>query len=286
MDLLPKWSPKNPLEVIAIFIALIYGICALLLGAAVGTLEKYNQTAMVWFIILFPVAVLAVFGWLVRNHHTKLYAPGDYRSDDAFHGAQAASESLAPRLEEEIVEPPAGLADPPEHEAAPVEVPPEVRQAPEPDAAVEAQPESGTSSQRSSTALNAYLVEGLAFQELQKEFNASVRRHLSLPTTYGASKIVDGALETAAGMAIVEVRTLSSHADTARRIRESFSNLSGFDRSAISRNARLIAVFIVADELQRLKISTQIYNIQLKQYSDIEVRVFVYANLLHKYGFE
>jgi hypothetical protein len=75
---------KNPLGIIAIFISLIYGISGLLFSQAVKDLSPQNQTIMVWFIVLFPVAVLTVFAWLVVRHHYKLYAPGDYRSDDMF----------------------------------------------------------------------------------------------------------------------------------------------------------------------------------------------------------
>jgi hypothetical protein len=38
----------------------------------------------VWFLVAFPVIVLALFGWLVSQHPEKLYAPGDFRSDDNF----------------------------------------------------------------------------------------------------------------------------------------------------------------------------------------------------------
>jgi hypothetical protein len=34
--------------------------------------------------VLFPVFVLATFGWLVSKHHEKLFGPGDYKSDAGF----------------------------------------------------------------------------------------------------------------------------------------------------------------------------------------------------------
>src|SRR5262245_17829050 len=81
---LPTWSARNPLGIIALFISLIYGMSALLLGTSVSSLLPANQTVLVYFIVVFPFVVLSVFGWLVSRHHTKLYGPADYRTDKGF----------------------------------------------------------------------------------------------------------------------------------------------------------------------------------------------------------
>lgn len=78
-----KGLARNPLGIIALFIVLIYGFAALTLGIN-ARLEASDRTPLVWFLVLFPVAVLVLFGWLVSSHHEKLYAPGDYRSDESF----------------------------------------------------------------------------------------------------------------------------------------------------------------------------------------------------------
>ncbi|MEJ2621700.1 MAG: hypothetical protein P8163_16015 [Candidatus Thiodiazotropha sp.] len=77
-----KALSKNPLGIIALFIVLIYGFAALLVGSSsqIGAEERYP---IVWFLVIFPVIVLAVFGWLVSQHYEKLYAPRDYNSDEA-----------------------------------------------------------------------------------------------------------------------------------------------------------------------------------------------------------
>lgn len=94
-----KGLARNPLGIIALFIVLIYGFAALTLGFN-SHLESGERLPLVWFLVLFPVAVLALFGWLVSQHNEKLYAPSDYRSDDSFlrrkeqtekHTAQAAA---------------------------------------------------------------------------------------------------------------------------------------------------------------------------------------------------
>lgn len=293
MDLprLPKWSPKNPLEVIAIFIALIYGICALLLGYAVKSLSEPNQTVMVWFVVLFPVAVLAVFSWLVRNHHKKLYAPGDYRSDDAFHGTPANANSLGTKLQ---AEDPEILDETPavEEYNEVLDAVPEVIQRPPLSETTPAQTvgqelvdegkrhtaDLGKSIQR------AYLAEGLAFQELQKEFNASVRRHINVPSLGGGKITVDGAIETSSGLAVVEVKVISSSNNLSRRVRETFTRLAQVDLNAGS-GVKPIAVFLASDDEYIPKIAFSVQHAKSSRHAEVEVRVFSLRALMSKYGF-
>lgn len=74
---------RNPLGIIALFIVLVYGIAALALGLT-STLSQEDRTPIVWFLVSFPILVLAAFCWLVSRHHQKLYAPSDYKTDDGF----------------------------------------------------------------------------------------------------------------------------------------------------------------------------------------------------------
>lgn len=78
-----KSLSRNPLGIIALFIVLIYGFAALTLGFN-SQLEVGERAPLIWFLVAFPVVVLGLFGWLVSQHYEKLYAPGDYRSDEAF----------------------------------------------------------------------------------------------------------------------------------------------------------------------------------------------------------
>ena len=74
---------RNPLGIIALFIVLIYGFASLVVGLS-GQLERMERFLIVCFLVTFPVMVLGVFAWLVCRHHTKLYAPSDFRADDSF----------------------------------------------------------------------------------------------------------------------------------------------------------------------------------------------------------
>lgn len=86
-----KGLTKNPLGIIALFIVLVYGFASLTLGVT-SRLEATERLILVWFLVLFPFAVLFLFGWLVSNYHEHLYSPADYRSDDAFHKSKKLSE--------------------------------------------------------------------------------------------------------------------------------------------------------------------------------------------------
>lgn len=86
-----KGLTKNPLGIIALFIVLVYGFASLTLGVT-SNLESAERLPLVWFLVVFPFAVLLLFGWLVSGYHEHLYAPGDYRSDESFHKKRELSE--------------------------------------------------------------------------------------------------------------------------------------------------------------------------------------------------
>ncbi|RLV59738.1 histidine kinase [Parashewanella curva] len=75
---------RNPLGIIALFIVLVYGFACIIFGYSSPALQPDERTPIIWFIVLFPLCILFLFGWLVSRHHDKLYAPQDYRTDDSF----------------------------------------------------------------------------------------------------------------------------------------------------------------------------------------------------------
>ncbi len=92
-----KGLARNPLGIIALFIVLIYGFAALIVGVS-GHLDDGERVPLIWFLVLFPVLVLAVFSWLVSEHHTKLYAPSDFERDEAFLQAAKKEAEVATAL--------------------------------------------------------------------------------------------------------------------------------------------------------------------------------------------
>ena len=78
-----KGHASNPLGIIALFIVLVYGMATLVITQS-DTLRQGDITALVCFLISFPVIVFGGFLWMVTQHHFKLYAPKDYDNDDGF----------------------------------------------------------------------------------------------------------------------------------------------------------------------------------------------------------
>src|SRR5216683_3076936 len=79
-----KGLARNPLGIIALFVALVYGFATLLLGVTNQRFGGAERLPLVWFVVLFPVLVLGVFYRLVTHYHEKLYSPRDYREDWSF----------------------------------------------------------------------------------------------------------------------------------------------------------------------------------------------------------
>jgi CheY-like chemotaxis protein len=85
---------RNPLGIIALFIVLVYGFAALVTAFG-GGLSGAERLPLVYFLVGFPVLVLAVFTWLVSRHSTKLFAPSDFRDEDNYIRTVTATASLA-----------------------------------------------------------------------------------------------------------------------------------------------------------------------------------------------
>jgi hypothetical protein len=96
-----KKLSRNPLGIIALFILLIYGFATILFGITSNTITENQKWPFIIFIVVFPVLVLFVFYSLVRNHHTKLYAPMDYRNENNFMQYQTSIEKEQ-KLDKEV----------------------------------------------------------------------------------------------------------------------------------------------------------------------------------------
>jgi hypothetical protein len=75
---------RNPLGIIALFISLIYGFACLVVTSEAADFEYSLLAPLVWFLVVFPVLVLVAFVYLVSKHHTKLYAPSDFKDENNF----------------------------------------------------------------------------------------------------------------------------------------------------------------------------------------------------------
>ena len=86
---------KNPLGIIALFIVMIYGFASLVTGLG-DHLSFSERIPLIYFLVIFPILVLAVFTWLVSFHSQKLYGPGDFKNEENYIKMQmAAAASLS-----------------------------------------------------------------------------------------------------------------------------------------------------------------------------------------------
>lgn len=86
---------RNPLGIIALFIVLVYGFASLVTTFS-GSLSAAERLPLIYFLVIFPVLVLAIFAWLVSSHSGKLFAPADFKDEENYVRMQlAAVASLA-----------------------------------------------------------------------------------------------------------------------------------------------------------------------------------------------
>jgi CheY-like chemotaxis protein len=78
-----KGLARNPLGIIALFLVLVYGMAALVTAFS-GSMSGSERLPLIWFLVLFPVLVLAAFIWLVSRHSFSLYAPSDFKDEENY----------------------------------------------------------------------------------------------------------------------------------------------------------------------------------------------------------
>jgi CheY-like chemotaxis protein len=78
-----KSLARNPLGIIALFIVLVYGFASMVTVFS-SSFTSSERVPLIYFLMLFPILVLAVFTWLVAKHSTKLFAPSDFRNEDNY----------------------------------------------------------------------------------------------------------------------------------------------------------------------------------------------------------
>lgn len=229
-----KGLSRNPLGIIALFVALVYGFASLLLGLASSNLTCGERLPLIWFVVLFPVLVLAAFYRLVTTYHAKLYSPRDYRDDATFVKTLSPAQQAA-RLEAEV------------------EV---VQGKPEPERAIdEAQvspaqvPSEPTASDRSVNELRTRLREADRLGLLKVEAKHGVL--LQTQVAFGEDKSVafDGIAASEGDYLVVEVKYLRDAWISIQRLQEILLRALAAEallrRRGDTRKLRLLIVFVV-----------------------------------------
>jgi tetratricopeptide (TPR) repeat protein len=76
-----RWTPHNPLGVIALFVFLIETVATVSLHAVA---EKPFAAVLVWFIVLYPIAIAASFFLLLWFKREALFGPMDFTDQGEF----------------------------------------------------------------------------------------------------------------------------------------------------------------------------------------------------------
>lgn len=80
-DIAVKLS-RNPLGVLSLAFVLVYGIAGYVCTSS--SLQVSERIILIWFIVLFPLAILFAFYQLVSKHSTKLFGPADFTNESNF----------------------------------------------------------------------------------------------------------------------------------------------------------------------------------------------------------
>jgi hypothetical protein len=252
---------RNPLGIIALFIVLVYGIAGIVLGFSSQHLEPCERQPLIWFLVVFPVIVLAAFYRLVTCHHAKLYAPHDFQEDEGFFRAMSPIEQKQ-RLEEEIRE---------------VELASSVDRS---DRTTENETDASEIVDAVGVRHAWVLAEEVAIREIESEFGVTVQRQVAYGPDYG----FDGIFQYKDKLAILEIKYVRR--PNWRPMIESAIKHLQRAKDAV-KPARVFVLAIVTDELPITRREAEIQQTRelLKTASlDIDVRVYDFLELKRKYG--
>jgi hypothetical protein len=74
---------RNPLGIIALFIVLVYGLACIVLITG-HSLSENERLPLIYFLIIFPLAVLGVFTYLVAFRSGQIFSPRDFRNEENY----------------------------------------------------------------------------------------------------------------------------------------------------------------------------------------------------------
>jgi hypothetical protein len=297
-------TAKNPLGIIALFISLIYGTCALLLGAAVDKVSDQNQNILTIFIVGFPVAVLVAFIFLVTKHHKKLYGPGDFRSDEGFLTSAEprnigrkyieeasdravddqvpSSSSILPAAEDSETASTARGSESAGQDSAIAD-----QKTSMPSVAPEQAKVLNSSSSLPRSPSYYYMVEGLVMQEMQSLYGAAIRREVAVHGPNGEVLRFDGLIETPNTATIVEIKYVHAGRPWQRPTRNGLAAISTYLRAFRARTNKktngLLIIVHDADVSARMMDQATMY-VQQQHGADVEVKFFNVEMLMRKYG--
>lgn len=215
---------KNPLTVIAIFA----GLAEVSGTAVLPVLEKDIQRTYVWFLMLFPLFLVAVFFFVLYKKHHVLYAPTDFKDDETFARLFEGASSLI-KVGKLISE---SDDSPPENGIVGVD-----ERIDEPKSASEGHADMTTSAEsisaaetlRNSFQGNSLLAEELVSAKLTKDFGLHFERNLAVK---GQPRLVFDAVASGSDRAVVlETRFTRNGNVSEDRLSEYFRRVDQFSQT-------------------------------------------------------
>ncbi|WP_083003197.1 hypothetical protein [Halomonas sp. GT] len=227
-------------------------------------LLQQHKTVLVWFLAIFPFAVLGAFTWLVSRHHTKLYSPSDFRNDDGF------IRILSPEEQKKRIK--SGVR--------------EIREA---EQKLSEKPQEEPPARRNSEIVRSIiLAEELAFRELESIYGVSINRHVSIGAGYDTG--IDGMFVSENRAYIVEIKYVKhkiNFASFEKGLLGMANKLKNFNRKNFN------IIFSVVLENEQLLTKEQMGQMmeRFTQFgSEIGVKVlpkvFLLKELKEKFGYE
>ena len=247
----------NPLGIIALFIVLVYGIAALVLGLSSSSFEPGERLPLIWFLVGFPPIVLFTFAWLVAKHHAKLYAPKDYPDPTQFLQTLNTDQQRK-KLEYEV----------------------ELLEDKKPEIEVtRSQSSSGTP--RNVLMARVLLAEDLVLRELSADYGVDIRRQMGLGHDIGVDGmfVKDGA---AFGIEVKYFRHLKNVRNIVESLRRVHDHISGLGWKRFN---LILAAVIDDTEAENVEsvmesIDKAIGHLDMS----LDIRYFRFSELTQKYG--
>ena len=281
---------RNPLGVIALFIVLVYAISGWVITQSVASLNDTQKTILILFLVIFPCVILFAFYRLVAYHHTKLYAPIDYRDDQAFLTA-AAPARQGERLKEDLEKESLNFGEATgEAQGEFVTLTQDISLEEDTVAKVPSSEVADTASTKTiipNPVHSAYLAETLVLQDLENEFGYSISRNVTMGA--GGQQIeIDGVINRPNGTTFVEIKFLRSKTNLANTLRlmadqiEKFSALCEKMRF-VSKSDFIFAIVVEGGKEFRNEVEIALDSPTLEA-KGFEIRVYSLEDLLEKYG--
>ena len=278
-----KGLTRNPLGIIALFVSLIYGFACLVLSTSISNLVANNERLpVIWFIIIFPIIILIAFIYLVVNHHEKLYAPGDFRGDDAF--IQTIDENKRKQRIQEEVE---NLEASPKSDDSEQKEEPESNTTEETTISKPSEVKTETKSIPESALIKMYTnAEEWSINELSLKYKVPLKSQVKLRTQLDNFEL-DGYGTDATSTYVVEVKFWQSSRSNKRlklKIQEFLTKKSRLERSfnTPSRSMKII-IALVYDNLSEINQDELRAYVQEIGGSNVILEFFDYSELKKSY---